>query len=264
MKVMKFWVICFLFLVSFSLVVAESEYSIDISGLRQEGYSIGDELTFTLRLLKNDLPVSAEVEVVFADALEKKEVRKKVQTNEETSILIGDDFPSLEWYARAAYEDVVVERTFFVKGNTEVEFLIEDGDLIIRNNGNVRYTRTIQITIGDEVQSLTQNIRVGGEKKYSLTAPEGKYNIKVTDGETTLTRSNVDITQTIGTGNVIGAVDEALVGYAGLGGAGDPENLDERFFSTERWPVAIVFVVAVFVLGILLFVARRYKTQKND
>jgi hypothetical protein len=234
-------------------MISAQEYSIDISLNKQEPYSIGENLFFTVRLLEENNQISEPVEVYFTDSLNKKEINKTVVSNEESSILIENDFLSGYWNVKAFYKDRVGEAVFSVREFTDVEFIITGEKLIIKNIGNSRYIKTIQIIIGSEIRTITPNIRPGDKKELRLVAPDGLYNIKVSDGENTFSKTNVHLS---GTGKVIGAIDEDLMGYAGLGGAQDPEKLDETFFTLDKLPLALVFIGAVFGVGILILIEK--------
>jgi len=242
-----------------SLITAQT-HSIDISGLKSEDYSIGEDLNIKVILLENEEYISQDVELTLSDALEKKVITKNIKSNTDTTIQIGNDFPSGLWNVKATYQETGVERTFSIGESSSVEFLIEEDELIIRNTGNVRYTKIVQIKIGSETNSYTQNIRVGNEKRLKLISPKGQYNIEVTDGTTSIKRENV---QLFGTGNVIGAVDEDLIGYTGFAGAGDPSKMDDQFFSTSKLPVALVFIAAVFGLAVLMAIQKRVTKKKS-
>jgi hypothetical protein len=241
-----------------SLVVAE--YSIDISGLKTGEYTIGEEVKFQVILLDEDIPVEKEITVSLYDALKKKEVIKSITSNSPSSITIGQDFPSGIWNIKAQYEEVFVERTITVGANLDVEFEIINDELIIRNKGNIRYTKTVQITIGSSTNSYVQNIGVGEEKILKLVSAQGTYNIKVTDGTKTLNRENV---QLYGTGNVIGAVDRDLVDYTGLASVGDAAGKEGRFVSLNKLPLAITFVAGVLILGALVAIERKISRKKK-
>ena len=142
------FVVGFLLLFSLSFVVAES--MIDISIEQNEPVAIGENLSFEVRLLEDGVPIGESVRVYFSDVLEKKVVEMDVVANEKSSLLIVDDFPSGLWNVRAVAGEIDVERSFSVAENSDVEFLIEDDELIVRNSGNVRYTKTIEIFIGGE------------------------------------------------------------------------------------------------------------------
>lgn len=124
----------------------------------------------------------------------------------------------------------------------------------------MRYTKEVQIKIGDETESYVQSIPIGGQKVWILIAPEGDYNIEVTDGTNTFKKNNVRLTS-IGTGNAIGAMSETQQITGLLGGPIDPKEIDKAFIPSNKSYVAITFILAVFGLGILLLIERR-KSRK--
>lgn len=192
-----FFVLIFVFF-SVSFVSAQN-YSIDISGLNSEEYNIGEEIIFRVILLDGKVSMNQQVDYKISDALKKKEIIGQANSNEDILIKIGEDFLSGLWTIAVNYSDSKVERTFLVGEKSEVQFIIQGDELIIRNIGNVRYTKAIQVTIGTETNTYAQNIKVGDEKILKLISANGIYNIKVTDGKTTTKRENV---QLFGVGNV--------------------------------------------------------------
>ncbi|MFH1521807.1 MAG: hypothetical protein ABIF18_02505 [archaeon] len=253
-----FFVLIFVFF-ALSFVSAQN-YSIDISGLNSEEYNIGEEIVFKVILLEDGIPVSKQVDYKISDALKKKELTGQVNSTEDVSIKVEEDFLSGLWTIVANYSNSKVERTFLVGEKSEIEFIIQGDELIIRNIGNVRYTKAIQIAIGTETNTYAQNIRAGDEKILKLISADGIYNIEVTDGTTTVKRENV---QLFGVGNVVGAVDRNLVGYTGFAGADDLENIESQFASLEKLPLSLIFVAAVGILTALTFVERRLSKKKK-
>lgn len=240
--------------------VSSQEFSIDISGLTAEEYNPGEQITFKIILLEGTTETSQEVTYTLQDALHKKEITNTTTSNQEVSLTIGEDFPSGIWTITAESKDSSVIRTFNVGENQKVEFLIQADTLIIRNKGNTRYTKTLQITIGDEVNSYIQNIKAGEEKVLKLISADGTYNIKVTDGITTIKRENV---QLFGVGNVVGAIDEGLVGYTGFAGAGNLRDSDNRIVSLKKLPLSLIFIAAIGILAFLVVAERRLTKKKN-
>ncbi|MCK5449873.1 hypothetical protein KAI32_03330 [Candidatus Pacearchaeota archaeon] len=248
------------FIIVFALLVipisfVSAEYSIDISGLK-ESYAVGEEINYKVLLLEDGGLIERNVEVIFLDDLGISEIKLNVESNEENTLKVSENFSSLGWSVKAKYEDKEVIRPFMVQENLEIEFVLDGENLIIKNKGNVRYTRTVQIQIGDETESYVQNIPVGGQKTWVLVAPQGDYDIKITDGTNTFTKKDVQLTS-IGTGNAIGAMGEGQQITGLLGGPIDLEKMDESLISSNKSYVAITFICAVFGIGILLFIERR-------
>ncbi len=240
--------------------LASAEFSIDISGLKTDDYNPGEEATFKIILLENGNQVSKEVTYEITDLLEKIKITDKTTSSQDTSFKIEKEFTSGIWTITANYQDTQVKRTFTISENQEVEFLIEGDELIIRNTGNTRYTKTIQITIGTETNSYAQNIRPGDEKILKLISPDGTYDIQITDGVTSIKRENIRL---FGMGNVIGAVDPELVGYTGFAGANDPTSLEDRPSSLSKLPLALIFVAAIGILIALVIVERHFAKKKQ-
>lgn len=243
--------ILLLIILVLSLTLVAAEYSIDIRFDKEE-YAGGEEVAYTVVLLEDSAPLSDQVEITFSDALDKKEIKETVTSNQENKLLIEEDFIAGGWKAHAVYKDKAVDRTFFIKQKTAVEFKIEGDELIITNRGNTLYQKQIQIIIGNDITPQTVSVGVGKTKRLKLVAPEGNYDIKVTDGENSFTKKAVSLT---GTGNVIGAYDESLLSGGIIGKVDDPEG--EKFFSGKKLPLALIFVGAVFIIGILFFIERR-------
>jgi len=259
---------CLVISISFS----SAEYSIDISGLKSTEYANGEAISLKVILLEDSKLINVPVELKLNDVLDKKIITRIVNSNEQVTIPIESDFRSGLWEVSASYSgastedsgdsgdiqksplESFVKRTFTITEHSDAEFLIDEDELIIRNNGNTRYTKTIQIKIGGVTNSYTQNIGVGEEKRLKLISPKGFYNIEVTDGKTILKRENIEL---FGTGNVIGAMDPELVGYTGFAGTTDPSKLKDSQTSIGRLPVVVVFIIAVFVLAALVLVERK-------
>lgn len=236
------------------------EYSMDISGLNKEEYSLGQDLAFIIILLEDKLQIEEQVTYTIADSLKKKEISGTATSNQETSIKIENDFTGGIWTITASYLDTEVKRTFIVGENPEIEFLIEGDELIIRNIGNVRYTKTIEIKIGDEINTYAQNIKAGDEKILKLISKDGAYDIEVTDGKTSIKRENI---QLFGTGNVVGAVDRELVGYTGFASIEDIKNPGNRIGSSSKLPFSLIFVAIIGIFAALVFVERKIRSKKK-
>lgn len=244
--------IAFVLVLSLSAIASAEEYAIDIN-IEKSIYSGYENVTYKVILLKDGVQFSDNVKVFVSDVSNKKVMDFDIESNNENSFLIDKDFPSGYWKIEASYEDKSVKRFFTIGEREEAEFSIEGDKLIIKNAGNVPYTRTVQILIGEKVISQKQYIEIGDYKEIKLVAPEGVYDIQITDGVITpLVKRNVQLS---GTGNVIGALDQDIIdNQPTLGGARDASA--EGFFTSKNFSVAFLFIGAVFGLFILLLVER--------
>jgi len=248
---MKKWcLLAFFVLISFSFLASAEEYALDIN-IEKSIYSSGEEVKYKVILLKDGVPFKDTLKVFISDVSSKNNFDFDVGSNEENSFPIESGFASGYWKIETSYNDKNVKRFFTIGERQEAEFSIEGDTLIIRNSGNVPYTKTVQILIGEKVISQKQYIEIGDYKEIKLIAPEGSYNIQITDGVKTISRQDIFLS---GTGNVIGALDEDLLdSQATLGGA---RESTDGIISSKNFSVAFLFIGAVFGLFILLLVER--------
>jgi hypothetical protein len=140
------------------------------------------------------------------------------------------------WKIEVFYEDLYEEKEFQILPNPKVTFEFLENLLIIRNVGNVLFNDTIEVNIGDSLQELKLNIGLDEERKFSLKAPNGEYDVYVIGGSSELTQSMFL------TGNAVGVDNE--------------EGLN--LFS--KYPVIWV-VLLVVLIALLFFGYRKYGRQ---
>lgn len=128
-------------------------------------------------------------------------------------------------------------RSFMVSEYESADFILENNILVVRNKGNVPYTKPVQISIGGSEQVREIALGVGGEKRFRLDAPDGEYNIAVSDGNSSSDLGNVFLT-----GKVISIKDN-----------------DQKFISSLPW----TWIVIILVLGLVAFFYY-LRTTKQD
>jgi hypothetical protein len=133
------------------------------------------------------------------------------------------------WKIEVFYEDLYEEKEFQILPNPKVTFEFLENLLIIRNVGNVLFNDTIEVNIGDSLQELKLNIGLDEERKFSLKAPNGEYDVYVIGGSSELTQSMFL------TGNAVGVDNEE-----GL-------NLFSKY--PVIWVVLLVVLIALLFFG---------------
>lgn len=161
----------------------------------------------------------------------------------------------------ATYKDSTATGFFNIEINEIVKFEIQGEKLIITNIGNTKYTKTVQIIIGETTGIKEPKLNIGESVSYRLIAPEGIYNIKVSDGKTSISQGEVKLT---GTGKVIGALDERASSGAGITGISPEENSETELFNyVKKSKFIYVFVLTIFGAMILLAIERRYRRKAD-
>ncbi|MFW6233085.1 MAG: hypothetical protein ACOC3Z_00305, partial [Nanoarchaeota archaeon] len=81
------------------------------------------------------------------------------------------------------------EKDFEVLKYKKVDVEIVNNTLILENKGNVLYNDSVLVQIGEETLEVNTSLEVNEIKKYSLSAPNGDYDVEITAGDNKETRS---------------------------------------------------------------------------
>lgn len=235
-----------------------SATSIDIEFPNGDSFNAGDPITFKATLYDdNGLPIDGKIDVTIQDS--EKRITKAIVDSKEVS--------TIELQSAASGQGVITVESqstksiaFFDIGREELaKFELVNSNLIVTNIGNTPYERTIKITIGETTGTQTPNLGIGESISYRLIAPEGVYNIRITDGKTSLIKGSVKLT---GTGNVIGAIDDSASKRSGITGGVSPEEGDIALLSyIQNNKFVYVFVAVIFGAMILVAIERNYKRK---
>lgn len=206
--------------------------------------------------------INDQVSVIFEDSKGTKIKETTIQSNINEKIELTGEGVSGEGKIIARYKDSEITEPFFIKEKKLIKFELQGEKLIVTNIGNSIYNEKIYITIGQTTGTKTPNLKIQESISYRLIAPKGVYDIKVTDGQTTLTRSEVQLT---GTGQVIGALDESAQGSLLTGGISPDEENEQallRYMKNSKF--VYVFILVIFGAMILLAIERRYRKKVGN
>jgi len=241
-----------------SLVLAQNKLEISTIKSAEEKYSPGENITLRISLYDSSNSIIDDaVLITLSDSAKTKKIEKIVPTNQIVEVDLGENAPSGAWTALASHADKntghQLNKTtfFFIDLNELARFELDGDSLTITNIGNTRYTKTISIILGESIGTKNiEGLEVGDSVKLRLIAPDGEYNVKITDGKTTISREKVALT-----GEVIGVLDERLSNPApGItGGIGQQSIFKSTFI--------YIFLIAVFVAAILLAVENKYRKK---
>jgi hypothetical protein len=260
----KGFVVFLMLVLSLSFVSAVNKIELSIS---DESVGVGDNVEIVVSLLDSEnKQIDGEVSILIEDGLGLRKIERIVMVNELVSIDLGANASSGSWSAVASYTDESGtvksgKEFFFVEINEEAKFEIDGDELSIINVGNVEYSRNVEIIIGDTIGKRNVRLNPGESLKFRLIAPNGNYNIRVTDGDASLTRSNVALT-----GRAVGILDERLdVGGSALTGGVKPDEdtdaSDLLYDAVKSKAFVYVFVLVVIGAAILLAIERRVKRK---
>lgn len=261
MVIKKSLIFLFCIILLSSLIIAQ-EYKIDISVISEDKIVESGEaikLKVILYDLENNL-INDEILVILEDMKETKIKETTIQSNYVEEIELNKNAMAGEGKIIARYKDSEATESFFIAENELAQFKLEGEKLIITNIGNTKYEKDIYIMIGETTGTKAPKLNIGKSISYRLIAPEGVYNIKVTDGRTTITQNEVKLT---GTGKTVGILDETPSKRSPVTGGIRPEESEENllsYFKNSKFVYVFIFVI----LGamILLTIERRYKKSQ--
>ncbi len=232
-----------------------AQNKLEISTVKDK-YSPSENITIKISLYNpNNVPINDQVLVSLTDPQKIRTLEKTIQSNELAEIDIGENPPSGTWIANASYNDkntgeqISKTALFFVDLNELAKFELQGDNLTITNIGNTRYAKTVNIIIGDSVGTRQVDLFVGESISFKLIGP-GDYNVKITDGTTTISRDKVALT-----GEVIGFLEQGSdnSGSSITGAIGKKSMLNSSF--------VYIFVLTIFAAGILLAIERHYRKK---
>jgi len=247
-------ILLFVFFISLA-----SALSVDIEFPNGNSFDPGEPITFKAIIYDDsNKPIEGIVNIEVQDS-EKKVTTTTANSKEVSTVSLSSAASSGQGVIKATFEDAQAIAFFEVGRDEQVTLELEGEKLVVTNVGNTPYTRTIKITIGETTGTQTPNLEIGESVSYRLIAPEGVYNIKVTDGKTSLIRGGVRLT---GTGNVIGALDDSAASRTSITGGVSPEEGDIALLSyIKNNKFVYVFIAVIFGAMILVAIERNYKRK---
>jgi len=240
------------------LVIAQ-EYTLDIETFK-DVFKAKENISLMVTIYdSNNNLVDGEVFVTLEDAEKRVKIEKTIPSNEFVEVDLGEGASYGQGKITATYQGSEASGFFTIEIEELIKFSLIEDNLIIKNIGNTKYVGTIRITIGESPTTNKEiKLNIGEKISYKLVAPEGAYNIKVTDGKTTLNKQDVQLT---GTGKVVGVLEEKVFQPGITSSIRDEETTKEFISYLKQSKFVYVFIFAIIGLVILLAIERRYRKR---
>ena len=169
-------------------------------------------------ILHDQTGENIESNVIMTIKNQKNEILEQTEklTDEFLKFPIAYNEPPTNWTVIAVSNELTTETDFKIKEKQDVKVELINKTLTITNIGNVLYNKSILVKIGNESLNIDVYLDVDEIQKYSLTAPDGKYQIEVITDEgnkinstTILTGKAIDIKEI--SGGVISLIKHPIV-----------------------------------------------------
>ena len=220
-------------------------------------YAVGDNINLKVSIFdaSNKL-VSDQVNLVIEDPIKITKIEQTIQSGRFVDISLGENPLNGNWKVTADYNGIKTTENFIIDINEKARFELKDDVLTVTNIGNIQYTKTVKIIIGDRVGIKKPVLNIGEGVSYRLLAPDGVYDVVVSDDGVSnpLSKSGVALT-----GEVIGILDQSLGGSDALTGTLGPNENNYTLFKRNKF--VYVFMLVIVGATILIAVERYYRKK---
>ena len=230
-------------LTSVLLKVPQVLRDIDLA-ISNQNFNPGDKVTIKPTLLDqtgNSIKDQVTVKIINSNL---SSIYEKIgQSQQIFEYTIPTNLISGYYSIQATNSEIKSIKSFFVNEKAIAKFEIVNDSLKISNIGNVIYKKDIQVEIDKKPFIKKLELGVGESKEYKLTGPTGAYDVKISDGETSLEQSRVV--------------------FPGTGKSFDIRTLDEMQSSNSKifTPVIWILLIAILTTVMLFLVFSVYKKR---
>jgi hypothetical protein len=201
----------------------------------------GEELKFMALLYDQvDAEFSGEIVVHINSDNGTAQEEFIVKSNEGQAYQLQTNAVPGYWEIQISFNELSTKKAFYVESLEKLSYTLLNSSLIIKNIGNAPYNKPIEISIGGTREVLKLSLPVGGEKMLYLSAPEGSYNISVSD--------NVGV---------------ASVGTTFLTGRAISVSDSELFSSGAFSLFLIIILVLLIILTAIIYFRYRIKNRNG-
>ena len=160
--------------------------------LNQQEIKPGNTLEFKILLYdQSENIIEGEASFRIEDSEENLVLEKLTQINKDEAFYLEKNLTFGYYKIKAHSSGLDGERQFYVEENKEAEFRITNSSLIVKNIGNVEYDKSVEIKIGGETRVIDFELGEAEQREYAISAPDGNYDLVVTDGTTEVVQKGV-------------------------------------------------------------------------
>lgn len=139
--------------------------------------------------------ISSKVKYQIKNGEDKLIQEVEKDTEEVLTLPIAYNEEPAKWKVYVDSLGIKNEAPFEINTHEEITTEIQENTVIFTNIGNVPYTKTVTIKIGETPKEIALDLNVDESETYLLTAPEGTYDVNANGvtGAAILTGKTVDV-----------------------------------------------------------------------
>jgi len=145
----------------------------------------GNDIVYTIIVYdQSGSPIEADIGVEVFDSKDNLFFKELARTGESTSIQLEQNATPGNWKIESKVFDLEKTTIFEVEELRKISSELNSQILKITNIGNVLYEGLVEISIGSVKELKEVKLEVGQSRSYKLIAPDGDYEIEISDGST--------------------------------------------------------------------------------
>ncbi len=182
----------------------------------------------------NSMPSKVTVTIKHANG---EKENYEVNSGELLNLNLPTNTPSGELIISAISSDLVSSKGIEIQELEKIDMSLEGPKLIVKNVGNVPYHMPINVTIGNEIETINVKLAIDETKEFNLHAPSGEYDVAIGNGENEVSGS------VLLTGNAISIKDLT------------PSGL---------WDLSLLWILLIIIAGVGgILILRKYSPTKT-
>lgn len=144
--------------------------------------SVNPDENFKVKAILHDQTgekIDSKVVISVKDNEDKILKQEEISTDRFLEYFVEYNVPPKEWSIYAISNKIIGETNFKINEKEDIKAELINKTLIISNIGNIPYNKTLLIKIGNDTLSINITLDVDKTKKFSLSAPEGEYQVEI-------------------------------------------------------------------------------------
>jgi hypothetical protein len=127
--------------------------------------------------------MNSTASVIVKDSQENIIEQRDMSLAESFELPIKQNQPPEEWTVHVLSNELTADEKFKILANEEADIQIINKTVVVTNIGNVLYNKTILVKVGDSPLNIKVELGIGESKKYVINAPDGEYNVRISEGD---------------------------------------------------------------------------------
>ena len=174
--------------------VSQVLQSIDLALNNQNIYP-GDNLSIKPTLLDQvGKPFKDQATLLIVNDNSDSIFESVLSSGETTVFNVPTNLPSAYYTIKASSGDKTTQKNFFVYEKPRIVFEIRNETLFVKNIGNTRYNKEIQVELNGKKFVKKVDLGLGESKEFYLSGENQGYSLTASDGESQINADNVMLT----------------------------------------------------------------------